>query len=321
MKRDKSIDIAKGIGICLMIIGHMTGMIPIHKFIYQFHMPMFLIFSGYFFNSQKWTNFLPFAKVRFKQLIIPYIVFTIIILLSIKLIDPSTDITEYILQGPPHAIWFLLSLFLSEIIFFTLYKINNKQIYILICILVLITIGQLLYLNNIDLPYSLSAVPICTAFYAIGYLLKDYLSKLKSTNQIKNICYGIIYLSIIYVYILITNYHTELAGNKIQITGYITALLGTFGIIHLSEFINYKIPYVKSILNWIGRNSIPFIGLNILFIDLLDLHLRPHISDFIIYKCLQILITIITCACISMIANKYFPQIIGKSKKGKTLKP
>lgn len=165
MKRDKSIDIAKGIGICLMIIGHMTGMIPIHKFIYQFHMPMFLIFSGYFFNSQKWTNFLPFAKVRFKQLFIPYITFTFIILLSIKLIDPSTDITGYILQGPPHAVWFLLSLFLSEIIFFTLYKINNKQIYILICILVLITIGQLLYLNNIDLPYSLSAVPILSLIH------------------------------------------------------------------------------------------------------------------------------------------------------------
>lgn len=63
MKRDKSIDIAKGIGICLMIIGHMTGMIPIHKFIYQFHMPMFLIFSGYFLILKNGQTFYHLQKL------------------------------------------------------------------------------------------------------------------------------------------------------------------------------------------------------------------------------------------------------------------
>ena len=52
--RIEYIDIAKGIGILLMVIGHMVSIFPIRQFIFQFHMPMFLIFSGFLFNDKKW---------------------------------------------------------------------------------------------------------------------------------------------------------------------------------------------------------------------------------------------------------------------------
>lgn len=47
MDRDKSLDIAKGIGILLMVIGHCyhTENIVL-KTIYSFHMPLFFIVSG-----------------------------------------------------------------------------------------------------------------------------------------------------------------------------------------------------------------------------------------------------------------------------------
>lgn len=52
--RDISFDIAKGIGIILVVIGHYvpddaplwyTGLV---RFIYYFHMPLFFIIAGYF---------------------------------------------------------------------------------------------------------------------------------------------------------------------------------------------------------------------------------------------------------------------------------
>ena len=42
----------KGIGITLVIIGHMQDFFELHKFIFIFHMPLFFIFAGYFFSSR-----------------------------------------------------------------------------------------------------------------------------------------------------------------------------------------------------------------------------------------------------------------------------
>ena len=50
-------DITKGIAIILVIMGHSfasTG--NICKFIFLFHMPLFFLISGYFFNFSKYYN-------------------------------------------------------------------------------------------------------------------------------------------------------------------------------------------------------------------------------------------------------------------------
>lgn len=57
MKRDDAIDIAKAIGILLMILGHCHG-IPwiLRNFIFSFHMPLFFIFSGFFYKTPQNMN-------------------------------------------------------------------------------------------------------------------------------------------------------------------------------------------------------------------------------------------------------------------------
>lgn len=49
-ERDHSIDILKGIGILLVIMGHCDIFGRISGLIYSFHMPLFIILSGYFFS-------------------------------------------------------------------------------------------------------------------------------------------------------------------------------------------------------------------------------------------------------------------------------
>ena len=44
-QRDKSIDIAKGIGIILVVYGHLAC--PISEEIFLFHMPLFFLLSGF----------------------------------------------------------------------------------------------------------------------------------------------------------------------------------------------------------------------------------------------------------------------------------
>lgn len=53
-KRIESLDIAKGIGILIVVLGHVlrTDDVFLKKFIFSFHMPLFFMLSGFVFNTE-----------------------------------------------------------------------------------------------------------------------------------------------------------------------------------------------------------------------------------------------------------------------------
>ena len=76
-KRIEYIDIARGIGILLVVLGHNDFALVspfAYKVIYSFHMPLFFFLSGYFINPS--VGFWEFIKKRFNSLLKPYL-FTI----------------------------------------------------------------------------------------------------------------------------------------------------------------------------------------------------------------------------------------------------
>ena len=89
------LDIAKGIGILLVIIVHcQMGRIGcIHSIIYSFHMPLFFFLSGVCF-SNKYT-FWALAKKRFRQMILPTFWFSLISILVVDGLDLHVDWYAY----------------------------------------------------------------------------------------------------------------------------------------------------------------------------------------------------------------------------------
>lgn len=73
MVRDKSIDIAKGLGIFLVVWGHMSPPSGISMTIWLFHMPLFFLLSGMTLNLK--YDFLDFAKNKVKSLLLPFVFF------------------------------------------------------------------------------------------------------------------------------------------------------------------------------------------------------------------------------------------------------
>src|SRR5574338_650499 len=74
------VDIAKGIGIILVVMGHNDFALisPFaHKFIYSFHMPMFFFMSGMFFKPD--LPFWNFVRQRVKKVLIPFFVTILLI--------------------------------------------------------------------------------------------------------------------------------------------------------------------------------------------------------------------------------------------------
>ena len=71
MKRIEWVDIARGIGIILVILGHI-GIGKVGKFIYSFHIPLFFFLSGFCFSGNN-IDIKFFFKKRLKKLIILYV--------------------------------------------------------------------------------------------------------------------------------------------------------------------------------------------------------------------------------------------------------
>ncbi len=80
-KRDTSIDICKGLGIMLMVLGH-SGIPKVgHDFIYMFHMPLFFFVSGYCFDEKYQNMPYAFIKRKIKGLWWPYVKYGLLFLL------------------------------------------------------------------------------------------------------------------------------------------------------------------------------------------------------------------------------------------------
>lgn len=81
-QRIEYIDALKGLAIFFVLWGHSLQYLkneadffhnPIFEFIYSFHMPLFFMISGFFFNSSLKLNFKEFIYKKTIQLLLPCI--------------------------------------------------------------------------------------------------------------------------------------------------------------------------------------------------------------------------------------------------------
>lgn len=202
--RNIRIDLAKGIGIILVVWGHWLPNPPFFREIFLFHMALFMIISGSFFKLNKGFDYIFNRTIK---LLIPVVFFFILFTtLSIirSQIGSEKESLFYILSfvdiykpfqriDPP--LWFLISLLINSILLFSVKSINQKYIIIISLILSFIATkcNQLpLYLNQ-----TLATFP----FFYMGFLFKDYIK-----GEFVN--YKLLLLNIlVFLLILIVNTH------------------------------------------------------------------------------------------------------------------
>lgn len=187
------VDTAKGLGIILMIIGHLDP--PgsfLHRWIYSFHMPLFFILSGFVFNWKKYSSvsYRTFFRKKSKQLLLPYFkialcCFVIFGLISGILVFGFTEqyldlLTKYIggilvsrgeLEWMPNCtpLWFLAALFFAETLFFLLMKI--KRMYLLA---VLVPVGFFISKSNDFFLWNTDVAAFALGFLSFGFCLRKY---------------------------------------------------------------------------------------------------------------------------------------------------
>ena len=93
MKRDSTIDIAKGVAICLIVIGHCySSENPVLRSIYAFHMPFFFIVSGMLY-ADKWKKNVSIKVLNLLwKLIVPYFFFETLFTVFLLILQRSPNI-------------------------------------------------------------------------------------------------------------------------------------------------------------------------------------------------------------------------------------
>ena len=265
--RQTDLDIAKGIGIILVVWAHASG--PFSEYINQFHMPMFFFISGVLYKNQN-IPCKEYTKRKMKSLLFPFWTWNLIFypvffilyywrqwdlrVLVVDVIEIIVTVDKVPFLG---ATWFLASLFwVSVVINWFIRRFGDNRyfdVYLLTGGILICFLGF-----SITFPYRISRTLICSLFYIFGYLYKKYLMQ-NISALFKNIFAGV--AGIVYIIIASIN-DVSLGSNSYhyRILFIIGALSATFFVLRLSYWLS-KFNYLKTI-----TYSITYLGINSLYI-------------------------------------------------------
>lgn len=320
-KRIEWLDMAKGIAIILMVIGHTIPYNAINKFIFSFHMPLFVILSGFTYKMPKDNKEI---KSRFKkyikQLVIPYIlvlfVYNLLIFIGsadFSLISVFKEFVKKLIWGNGcdyvlfninftgvGPIWFLIALFFSKLLFdFLGCKFKESDVY---GKLVLYSFGALFGIiigKIIWLPQSFDLVFIFLLYLYIGFILKKYSNKLEKYKVVLfTICF------IVWTVCLGLDLNVELAVRSYP-AGFLSileAICASYCVIELCKLLE-KFDAIKLVFAKIGMVSLTILCVHTLESAFVKWSSLP-ISIYLI-AILRVLVAVIISFAFTAIKNKF----------------
>ncbi len=176
------IDVLKGIGILLVVIGHIWGGTPTGM-IYIFHMPLFFFISGYL--SKPTTEYKSYFIHKTKSLLVPYIVYLIgLYLIILGLPEFTTEVlANYLfrlifagnlLGGGLGVFWFVTCLFFTQqMMNFILSTYHQSSVIFFMFVFLSLSYLNAWFLPSFWFPWALNVVLATAPIYYIGYWVKN----------------------------------------------------------------------------------------------------------------------------------------------------
>ena len=332
------VDIARGICMISIVLGHL-GEPNINRFVFTYHLPVFYLISGYFFDCS--SPFLLFIKKKIRTLIIPYYFASLLILLSSIIISRFILVEKYDINSlyrwikailyasgdnwtEPFeipgigALWFLWATFWGCVLLRFIIKFKpSKQAFV---VLLLFFVGKWTCDNLFLFP--LAVQPACCAllYMYLGYLVRKTNIK-ELPVEIKYIIIAIstwMWISFIQNFQGFWLVHCNIGRGISDIIGSVCASLIIFLI---SYIISKHFILLSKLLGFLGRYSVM-----VLCAHIVELNTFPYwmFENAILgdvqtpLKCLylRIIIKFIWIVFITIIFSKvsFFRYIFGMKK-------
>ena len=258
------LDTSKGIAILLMIVGHTSIPPVISNFIWAFHMPLFFIASGWTTNWQK-THFKVFTKRKARALIVPFVIYSVIVLI-IQISQGWNGFMYWVSNGwIAYALWFIPVLFLASICTYLVYSVKSKYFH-LVCALIFALLGVVLGSYEIQLPWTLSSLPIAVFMIILGTELSRFSSIVTRSKPWQVLLLFLITLVVSHFWKL------DLCFNIIKpfVPLMIGAIAGTLMIFMLSSKIDKHFKTLSIILQRVGKETYLLVAFSQIIIMLLN---------------------------------------------------
>lgn len=280
-RRIPYVDIAKGIGIILVVMGHNDFALisPFaHKLIYSFHMPMFFFMSGMFFKPE--IALLDFLKHRFHRVLKPFLVILSLIFFAslsfskISLLVAGRRLIKAMFGSGYYIdwvqLWFLPHLFAVSFFAYLFYKmvkeLRSKWLgWILLSSMYAAGVwsmklfwpfefnvfGKVLTLHG--LPYGLDIVAVSGFFFILGYELNQRRKEEWLANRL------IVLVSGAFLVLLVGYFPARIDLNTRQfdslIINTVEALTGILFMLALARQLE-RMGWLSSLLSYVGKASL-----------------------------------------------------------------
>lgn len=289
------IDIAKGLGILMVVWAHIMIIGWTHQVIYAFHMPLFFFLSGMLFQREKYKSFGMFIGKRAKRLLVPYVIYSVVtwaFWAAFRYIRHD-EVDSYLMpllqtiiaRGSGafmvhnSALWFVPCLFLVEILYFFLCRLGKWG-----CLLMCFGCAALSFALGAKLgdkwwlllPWNADAALIALPFYGIGNMLTKEIGHGKMTVSVKENAIAwmltFVILTVPLIWGAMTFGECSMGSSSYQCQGWIfmlRAFLGCGWLICLSLLIgavdskNMIASVPVNYLKWAGINSLDIMCLHI----------------------------------------------------------
>ena len=257
-ERDIAIDIAKAFGILFMIIGHFkeTPWLLRH-FIFSFHMPLFFIFSGYFYKSR---NIKDVVRNGNKSLVKPYLITSLVCVILWMTVHQNDQAFKKIIgaimangtmddvligAGLPNMgpVWFLMALYWCKIFYAMLKQWTDKC---LLASFIISTVAFIIGRYAMNLPFGILVGMCGLVFYAMG----DYW---RNRNLIPQNKWQLGVGCIIWIFCI---YKSWLNINSFCCTHYPITMVGAFIGTYMIYLASKRTPrMLRPFMSWVGRNT------------------------------------------------------------------
>lgn len=320
------IDILRGIGVILVILGHAPIKTNVFHYIYNFHMPLFFFISGYLFFYNEENNFFVFCYKKIKALLKAYL-FLWLFSLAIGVIytfifngsftfDVKYSLKQFILAKRNNidcngALWFLPCLFITEILFFLLKTVLKRDVIILIITCILCYIGLVNFETMASvrtLIFTFDSSMWLILFYNLGFLLNYYKSFEceKKKNRYMAIIMGIPSFLLLFNMNLYYDIVDMLDFGVLKLPKFIFVVMMQISGISFYYGVAIKIKR-NLILEYIGKRSVFVFGLHLPIIWPLMDKILPKLNG-VFYKksLLKLTIYILSSLVVTLILEKIY---------------
>lgn len=305
-KRIEWIDVAKGVLIILVVLGHSEISGITANVINSFHMAAFFFLAGVTIKFNENINI--FMTKRLKGLIVPYIILSVIFLgyqfmkyrvlggykfdLESGLLSIFIPVSGRI-STTVYGLWFLPCLFLANIVVYGLGRLYKSKKMLTVLVYIIGSVGCIIFYEITGIASILSILPFAVLWLLCGVKAKGKLDKIKLYSTQIIIVMGILLIIFVGMNYRISHVRFDLSSMTMGVWPLyiLSGLAGTFFIICIS----IKLEKIK-ILVKIGKDSLLYYGLHFEVLGIVDKVVNVGIF--------QMVITIIILWWIILLYNK-----------------